>query len=99
MSGWTKKTLLPFQVCCHRLGQPVSDDRLVYQESDESFYLSLAASRSEAYLLLELNSTLSSEVWTLPLAQSRRRGRAAFCRGEGGMVSAGSPGQTLLPEI
>ena len=62
-----EETLLPYQVWCHRLGQPVGDDRLVYQEMDESYYLSLSASRSEAFLILNLHSTLSSEAWTLPL--------------------------------
>ena len=78
-----EETLLPFQVYCHRLGQPVCDDRLIYQESDESFYLGLAASRSEAYLLLELNSTLSSEVWTLPLAEPEASPRCFLPRRRG----------------
>ncbi len=29
----------PFQVWCHVLGSPVTDDRLVYEEADERFYV------------------------------------------------------------
>lgn len=62
-----EETLLPYQVWNHQLGRPIESDRLVYEESDSSFYLSLEQSRSEQLLLISLQSTLSCEVWWLPL--------------------------------
>jgi len=61
-----EETLLPCRLWCHTLGEPQAQDRLIYEELDDSFYLSLDLSRSEAYLLICLESTLSTEVWCLP---------------------------------
>ncbi len=61
------ETLLPYQVWNHVLGEPGHRDRLIYEEVDDSYYLSLEQSRSEQLLLISLHSTLSSEVWWLPL--------------------------------
>lgn len=52
----------PFKLLRHTLNSPLSEDELVYQEPDESYYLSLYKTRSEAYLLLSLESKVTSEV-------------------------------------
>lgn len=64
-----EETLLPDRVYFHRLGEETSADTLIYQEADNTFYLHIEASRSEQYLLIVLESTLSSEVHTVPLAE------------------------------
>jgi oligopeptidase B len=63
------ETLLPYQVWNHVLGEPGHRDRLIYEEVDDSYYLSLEQSRSEQLLLISLHSTLSSEIWWLPLTE------------------------------
>ncbi|MDJ0742783.1 MAG: S9 family peptidase [Xenococcaceae cyanobacterium MO_167.B27] len=52
----------PYQLWRHILGSNPSDDVLVYQEDDEAYYLSIDKTRSRAYLLLELDSKVTSEV-------------------------------------
>ncbi|MCP1440744.1 oligopeptidase B [Erwinia persicina] len=57
-----KQTLLPWQVWRHRLGTPQRDDELVYEEQDETFYVSLHKTMSEHFILIVLNSTTTSEI-------------------------------------
>ena len=52
----------PYQLWRHILGSDPSSDVLVYQEDDEAYYLSVGKTRSRAYILLELGSTITSEV-------------------------------------
>ena len=61
------ETLRSCEVWWHRLGTPLSEDRLIFAEPDESFYVAIEPSRSEQYLFISLDSTLTSESWMLPL--------------------------------
>ena len=53
----------PWQLYRHHLGQAQHEDELVYCERDASFYLDISRTRSGRYLLLDLSSHTSSEVW------------------------------------
>ncbi len=55
-------TLLSKTVKVHVLGTPASADRVVYHESDDSFYMDLFRTRSDKYLCIGLHSTVSNEV-------------------------------------
>jgi oligopeptidase B len=55
-------TLLGDQVRRHALGTAVAQDALVYRQSDETFYTSVALSKDEQYLLIVSASTVSSEI-------------------------------------
>jgi len=46
----------------HRLGQPVEQDVLLYEEKDELFRIGVGRSKSKAYLFLECASHTTSEV-------------------------------------
>ncbi|HEY9882226.1 MAG TPA: S9 family peptidase, partial [Thermosynechococcaceae cyanobacterium] len=59
----------PFKLMRHRLGSAVSDDELVYHEADEFYFLSVGKTRSDAYILLELGSKITSEVHYLDANQ------------------------------
>lgn len=61
----------PFQLWQHRLGNKVTEDKLVYQEDDEAFFLSVGKTRSEAYIVLDLDSQVTSEVHVLDANQPR----------------------------
>ncbi|MEV0351010.1 S9 family peptidase [Nonomuraea sp. NPDC050680] len=50
----------PFQVYRHTLGSP--DDVLVYEESDERYWVGIGLTRSEKYLVLGAGSKITSEV-------------------------------------
>ena len=54
-------TLLSVRVLAHRLGTPVAQDPLVYEEADHSYFLSLMKSRSEQFILVCSQSTQQSE--------------------------------------
>ncbi|HEX2494032.1 MAG TPA: S9 family peptidase [Steroidobacter sp.] len=54
-------TLLGRRIRAHVLGQRVSQDRLIYEEPDESFSLMVTRSKSEKYLFIGSESTTCSE--------------------------------------
>jgi len=57
------QTLLGTQVYRHVLGTSQSDDELVYEEEDHSFYMSLDKSRDESLIFINLESTETSDTW------------------------------------
>ncbi len=54
-------TLLSKRVKTHVLGSPAGADALVYEEADDSFYMGISRSRSDAYICITVQSTVSSE--------------------------------------
>jgi oligopeptidase B len=52
----------PFKLFRHRLGTDAAADVLIYHELDEAYFLSIGKTRSEAYLLMNLSSQITSEV-------------------------------------
>ena len=54
-------TLRPFQVLRHRLGDDPADDRLVFEETDETFVCGVWRSRSRRYLLIGSFQTITTE--------------------------------------
>ena len=62
------ETLLTTHVKTHVVGTPTSDDKLVYTETDTSFYMGLGRTRSEEYICIGVRSTVSSEQRCTPAA-------------------------------
>ncbi len=58
-------TLRSYQIYRHILGSPSSDDVLVFEETDEEFSCVIHKTKSEKYLLIHSESTISSEIWFL----------------------------------
>ena len=58
-------TLRAFQVYRHVLGTDPAEDELIYEEEDETFSVSLRKTRSERFILMESEQTLSTEVRVL----------------------------------
>ncbi|WP_431904178.1 S9 family peptidase [Nonomuraea sp. bgisy101] len=52
----------PFQVYRHTLGTAADEDVLVYEESDERFWVGIGLTRSEKYLVMGAGSKITSEV-------------------------------------
>ncbi|MBD3882775.1 S9 family peptidase [Phormidium tenue FACHB-886] len=52
----------PHQLLRHRLGSAIVEDVLIHYEPDESFYLSIGKTRSEAFLLMSLGSKITTEI-------------------------------------
>ncbi|AAZ25233.1 S9 family peptidase [Colwellia psychrerythraea] len=59
------ETLLGTQVYRHKLGSPQSDDVLVYEEDDYSFYMSLDKSRDDSQIYICLHATESTHYLAL----------------------------------
>jgi oligopeptidase B len=56
----------PHRVWRHRLGAPVSSDEVVYEETDERFWVSVDLSRSERFIHIDSHSSVTSEIRVLP---------------------------------
>jgi len=66
------ETLLGRRVRQHRIGTAPDADRLVYEEGDETFYMSISRTRSERYLCIDLRATVSTEMRCAELAAPER---------------------------
>jgi oligopeptidase B len=56
----------PHQIWRHRLGTPPADDVLVHSENDERFFLHVAATRSDRWIVITSASKTSGETLVLP---------------------------------
>lgn len=52
----------PFKLFRHQLNSAIETDVLVYHETDDFYYLNIDKTRSEAYLLMNLSSKITSEI-------------------------------------
>ena len=58
----------PFQVKYHRLGTPVSEDTLVFEETDTSFFLGVSISASKEWFILRSGDHVTADVRIVPTA-------------------------------
>ena len=61
-----QETLIANQLWRHTLGTPVSDDELVYEETDPSYSMFIYRSRDKQHIVAHLGSTLQSEIRLIP---------------------------------
>jgi oligopeptidase B len=59
-------TLLSKRVKAHTLGTDPAKDSVVYEETDDAFYISVRNTRSEAYICIDASSTVSTETRCTP---------------------------------
>jgi len=59
--GVKDETLRPCKIMRHRLGTNPSDDVMVFKETDETFVTYISKTKSRKYLIINSESTLSSE--------------------------------------
>ncbi|PPI88849.1 oligopeptidase B [Candidatus Pantoea edessiphila] len=55
-------TLRSYQVWCHELGTLQSEDKLIYEEKDDSYHLSICKTTSEKFILICIRNAISSEI-------------------------------------
>ncbi|HST83976.1 MAG TPA: S9 family peptidase [Kineosporiaceae bacterium] len=55
----------PFQVWRHIVGSPSSDDELILQEDDERFFVGVGNTKTDDYVAISMNSSLTSEMHVL----------------------------------
>lgn len=58
----------PWQVWCHEMGSAASGDRLVHQEDDDRFFVSVELSRDRSRVVVSIDSKTTSEVRWFPAA-------------------------------
>jgi oligopeptidase B len=59
------EAMRPHQLWCHQVGTDPSGDVLVYEESDERYYLGVGRTKDDRYILCGLDSKVTSEVRVL----------------------------------
>jgi len=64
-------TLLTKRVKTHVLGTPASQDTLIYEESDDSFYMGIGRTRDDRYITIHSSSTVSDELRYAPADNPR----------------------------
>ncbi|MGJ0577510.1 S9 family peptidase [Xenorhabdus bovienii] len=55
------QTLLPYQLFRHQYGTDIQQDKKIYQEDDDRFYLGISESTSLDYILISIASSTTSE--------------------------------------
>jgi oligopeptidase B len=65
------ETLLGRRTKRHVLGTPASEDTLVYEEADDTFYMGLGRTRDDKYICIDLGSTTMSEWRCAPASDPR----------------------------
>ncbi len=86
----------PHKLWRHRLGTPSTDDVLVYEERDERFFLSVDLTRSERYVVVHLESKITSEVRVLDAADPTGEFRVIEPRRQGVEYSVDHQGDRFL---
>jgi oligopeptidase B len=73
----------PFKLFRHEVGNDTAEDSLIYHETDDSYFLGVGKTRSEAYILLHLESKITSEVHYLEAANPTDEFRVIHPRSPG----------------
>ena len=66
-------TLLGIRVRKHVLGSNAKNDPVVYEELDHSYYMGVSRSGDDKYIVIDEQSTLSSEVRFIPASQPKAK--------------------------
>lgn len=59
------QTLLSKRVLKYRLGEPASSAEVVYEEQDDTFYMWVNNTTDDAYVMIQLDATVSDEIHVL----------------------------------
>lgn len=70
-----RKTLRPYQVWRHVVGTLTTKDELIYEEKDDTFYVSVYKTTSESYITICICSTKSGEILLLDADDSQAKPR------------------------
>jgi len=77
------KAMRPYQLWRHRLGSDPADDELVLSEGDERFNLGVGRTKDDAYVVVILQSTSTSELWVIPADDANAAPRIVEARRQG----------------
>lgn len=77
------EALRPFQVWRHEIGTDQKDDRVVFQEDDDRFYLGLGKTRSGDFIVITADSAVTESAWVIAADEPLSGPRAVLPRVEG----------------
>ena len=60
------ETWRPYRVWRHRVGAPTSADEVVYEETDQRFWVGVELTRSQRFIQIDAHSSVTSEVRLIP---------------------------------
>jgi oligopeptidase B len=86
----------PHRVWRHVIGTPREDDEVVHEEADERFWVSVELTRSERYVLIDVSSKLTAEVWYIPATEPLSAPRVVAPRRQGVEYSVEHHGDRFL---
>ncbi len=99
------ESMRPYQLWRHVVGTDPTGDALVYEERDESFYLSVGRTKDDRYILMDLESKVTTEVHalssgdpfgTFTVIEPRRQGVEYRVSHDRGDPDGGRPGRFLI---
>ncbi len=64
---WRDENSRPKQVRCHKIGTDPANDRVLYSETDDGFFLGLSQTSDREFALIECRDHQTTEVHILPL--------------------------------
>lgn len=73
----------PYRVWRHRVGTPVTDDEVVYEETDERFWVGVSLTRSQRFVVIDSHSSVTSEVRLIPATEPGAAPRVVTPRRQG----------------
>jgi oligopeptidase B len=86
----------PYRVWRHAVGTPATEDVVVHEERDERFWVSVALSRSDRFIAIDLHSKITSEVHLIPADDPASPPRVVAPRRQGVEYSVEHHGDRLL---
>ena len=86
----------PYRVWRHVVGTPATEDVIVYEETDERFWVGVALTRSERFIAIDAHSKVTSEVRLIPAAAPSSPPRLVAPRRQGVEYSVEHHGDRLL---
>ncbi|WP_432832525.1 S9 family peptidase [Dactylosporangium sp. CA-092794] len=86
----------PYRVWRHTIGTPAAADVIVHEEPDERFWVGVELTRSERFVLVDINSKVTSEVLVIPADAPTTPPRAIAARRQGVEYSVEHHGHRFL---
>jgi oligopeptidase B len=86
----------PYRVWRHVVGSPTGDDQIVHEEPDERFWVGVDLTRSERFIVIDLQSKVTSEVLVIPADAPQTAPRSIAPRRQGVEYSVEHHGHRFL---
>jgi oligopeptidase B len=86
----------PLYIYRHRIGTPVSDDVLVYEEKDIGFYTGIGKTLSGRFILIDAHDHQTSEIYLIPADQPESPLQLIAARNHGHEYQVEHHGESLI---